>query len=465
MVFSSYSFLLLALPFLIVVYILAPEKLRNAILLLFSLGFYAWGGMKYLVVMLLSIAINYIFGIAIDRSNNMGMYVSRIVLAVSICFNLLLLGYYKYTDFLIETINNITEYSIPIRNIVLPIGISFYTFQSMSYLIDVYRGTIKLQRNPFKLALYISLFPQLIAGPIVRYTDIAREIDNRELSKKNFEDGIFRFSVGLSKKVLIANFIGEYARCAFGLRPGEISLVSAWLGAISFTMQIYYDFSGYSDMAIGLGRMFGFHFCENFNYPYISKSITEFWRRWHMSLSSWFRDYVYIPLGGNRKGIGRQIINILIVWVLTGLWHGASWNFVLWGFYYAGLLIIEKLLSKSVKLHWSVSRTLTVFLIIIGWIIFQTNDINHTGMYLRALLDITTNNRLFAQQITRFIREYGLVLVVAIVGATPVVKNTVEKTGVLRIQGVRVILFLLMMGASLARIVVSSYNPFIYFRF
>lgn len=469
MLFSSYSFLLIALPLLIIVYYILPQRFRNICLLFASLGFYAWSGAKYLLIMFASILVNYLFAILISECKKPAF--RTLAMTAGVVADLLILGYFKYYMFLVENINSIFDAGIGVRNIVLPIGISFYTFQGMSYIIDVKRGTTGVQKNILKLALYISLFPQLIAGPIVRYTAIRDEIDSRSVDAASMENGIFRFVIGLSKKVLIANTIGEYAAACFSAGEARLSIVTAWLGAIAFTLQIYYDFSGYSDMAIGIGRIFGFHFPENFNYPYISSSITEFWRRWHMTLSSWFRDYVYIPLGGNRKGLARQIVNILIVWMLTGFWHGASYNFILWGLYYGILLMIEKIVSTKfdVRLPGWIKHVVTLVLIVIGWVIFQADDLSHAAYYLRAMFDVHTNRRLFLIQFRRFIDEQGVVLFSAILGSTPLVSSVAKKVMSKMRGGVAVAVktgvFLALLFLCVMRIVVSSYNPFIYFRF
>ena len=470
MVFSSYSFLLLAFPLLILVYFLVPDRIKNGVLLLFSLGFYAWSGPGYLLLMLASVAINYVFGLFVNSAT--GEKKRKFLLSISIVMNLSLLMYFKYFNFIIDNLNSALKLSITFPEVLLPIGISFYTFQGMSYVIDVYRRQVEAQKNPFGIALYISLFPQLIAGPIVRYKDVAKEIESRHILVSEIEEGMFRFAIGLGKKVLIANVLGEYADYAFSLMPGQLSLVTAWLGALCFTLQIYYDFSGYSDMAIGIGKIFGFHFVENFNYPYVAGSITEFWRRWHISLSSWFRDYVYIPLGGNRKGIVRQIFNIAVVWMLTGFWHGAAWNFVLWGMYYALLLIIEKFLLAKVldRIPVAFSHIFTLLLVVFGWVIFQSTGIEQISLMFSTMFDISTNSYLFKSQIYRFLKEYGIIFTFAAIGTTPVVKLMAEKlysemrSSVARVT-IRTALFIGLLFFSVMRIVVSSYNPFIYFRF
>ena len=337
MLFTSISFLYYFLPALIIIYFITPKKYKNIILLIASLLFYFYGEPKYVFLMILEIIIAYIGAILIDKYKNQ----SKNILIITLFIHVFLLIIFKYTDFIIQTINDISNANIKLLNIALPIGISFYTFQIISYIIDVYSGKVKVQRNIIKLATYVSLFPQLVAGPIVRYQTVEKELDNRVHSFNNFADGIRRFSVGLAKKVLIANALGELCSKASALN--EATVIFYWIFGISYMLQLYFDFSAYSDMAIGLGRIFGFHFPENFNYPYISKSITEFWRRWHISLSTWFKDYVYIPLGGNRDGKYKQIRNILIVWLLTGIWHGANWTFLIWGLLFGIILIIEKI--------------------------------------------------------------------------------------------------------------------------
>ena len=339
MLFTSISFLYYFLPITIILYFIVPKKIKNFILFIASMLFYFYGEPKYIYLMLTEILIAYIGAILIDKYKKKGILIATIFIHIG------LLCIFKYTDFIIENTNNIFNLKIPTLRIILPIGISFYTFQILSYIIDVYKGKVSVQKSFLKLATYVSLFPQLIAGPIVRYETIEKELDNRKHNFENFAYGVRRFSIGIAKKVLIANMLGEL--CNYFIGTDEKSIMFYWIFGISYTLQIYFDFSAYSDMAIGLGRIFGFHFLENFNYPYISKSITEFWRRWHISLSSWFRDYIYIPLGGNREGIKKQIRNILIVWLLTGIWHGASWNFVVWGLMFGIILIIEKLFENN----------------------------------------------------------------------------------------------------------------------
>ena len=342
MVFSSLLFLFYFLPAVLAVYFIVPRKAKNVVLLLFSLFFYAWGEPVYILLMLFSICMDYLLGLWMERVKQAPGRAKK-VLALAVVLNVALLGFFKYADFFVENLNALTGLAIPALQIPLPIGISFYTFQAMSYLIDLYRGDVPVQRNIISFGTYVSLFPQLIAGPIVRMRTVVGELADRRENFDDFSSGVKRFVTGLGKKVLIANTVGAVWSQISAMEIRELPVLTAWIGLFAFTFQIYFDFSGYSDMAIGLGRMFGFHFLENFDYPYISKSITEFWRRWHISLSSWFKEYVYIPLGGNRKGFPKQIRNILIVWLLTGFWHGASWNFVAWGLYFGVLLIAEKL--------------------------------------------------------------------------------------------------------------------------
>ena len=380
MVFSSFVFLLVFLPIVLILYFLCPAKGRNLVLLLASLLFYAWGEPVYVLIMLFSTVFDYTNGRIIEYYKDRGFYKrAKVALVVDLVGNLAILGFFKYADFVIENVNSVTGAGISLLRIALPIGISFYTFQTMSYTIDVYRGEVPAQKNILDFATYVVLFPQLIAGPIVQYKTIAEELSGRKHNLEDISQGVFRFVVGLGKKVILANQIGALYTEISGM--GEISVATAWLGAIAYSFQIYFDFSGYSDMAIGLGRIFGFHFLENFNFPYMAKSITDFWRRWHISLSSWFREYVYIPLGGNRKGMARQLVNIMIVWFLTGLWHGASWNFILWGVYYGVLLMIEKLfLLKLLKKLPSWVGHVYSGADVPDWQYYVEDDRDHIGM-------------------------------------------------------------------------------------
>lgn len=470
MLFSSYSFLILFLPLLIIVYYIIPAKFRNYLLLIASLGFYAWGGPKYLLVMLLSIGINYVCGLLVDPSR-FSPQAAKWAVVLAVILNLSLLGYYKYTDFFLSNINTVLKSDIPLPHIVLPIGISFYTFQGMSYVFDVKRGTGKVLKNPLSLALYISLFPQLIAGPIVRYETIAYQLNNRTTNIDDLEKGMYRFAIGLAKKVLLANMAGELAAKCFEMNPGSLDIVTAWVGAIAFSVQFFFNFCGYSDMAIGLGHIFGFSFPENFNYPYIADSITDFWRRWHISLSTWFRDYVYIPLGGNRKGQARQYLNLLIVWMLTGFWHGAAWNFIIWGLYYAVLLMIEKFLKATFKVKVSsvIKHIYTILGFIIGNIIFNASSVGYAWGYVKALFGGNGIQHTELSNLYYYVCEYGLILLLGCIAATPLIKNTAlkicAKANPKAVFVLKLVTFLGILMLCIMRLVVSSFNPFIYFRF
>ena len=461
MLFSSIPFLFYFLPAVLAVYFLVPRWLKNAVLLIFSLVFYAWGEPVYVLLMISTICLFYGCGIAIGKSRTEKQ--KKLWLTVSVVVSLGLLAVFKYADFLISNVNSITGLQIPLLRIALPIGISFYTFQCLSYTIDVYRGDAQVQKNIVSFGAYVSLFPQLIAGPIVRYVDVARELDNRTHSWNDVALGLRRFLVGLGKKILIANQLGELTNI-FRDSP-EKSVLFYWIYAIAFALHIYFDFSGYSDMAIGLGRVFGFHFIENFNYPYLSKSIAEFWRRWHMSLGSWFRDYVYIPLGGNRVGKGRWVFNILVVWMLTGLWHGAAWNFILWGLLYAAFLLLEKWVPGLQKLPGILRRAYVLLVVIIGFVLFNAADISQAisdiaGMFGLGGVPLVTGQTLY------YLRSYGLLFVTAFVGATPVVKNLACKIEGKPVGAVlEAIMMLLLLFVCSAYLVDGSFNPFLYFRF
>lgn len=438
MLFSSNTFLFGFLPAVVVLYYLCPRRCRNVLLLVSSLIFYGWGEPKYVLLMLVSILLNYFCGLAAARQQSRQRS-TRGVLVLGVVLNLGMLGFFKYGKFF---------FGSAFPDIPLPIGISFYIFQAMSYLIDVCRREVEVQKNVLTFGTYVTLFPQLIAGPIVRYRDVAEMLECRRENLPQFSRGVQRFVVGLSKKVLLANTFGA----AWNVLQVTTGTAAAWLGLLCYTLQIYFDFSGYSDMAIGLGQLFGFTFLENFNYPYISASITEFWRRWHISLSTWFKEYVYIPLGGNRKGLARQIFNILVVWLLTGLWHGASWNFVLWGGYYAALLILEKcwMLKAGEKLPPVLRRMLTMVLVMLGWALFYFENLGALGAFL---------GRLFTAVPSAGIAFYLPVTALGCLCATPALKR-VKLPDAVR-WGLCVVLLLLCV-ASLAR---QSYNPFIYFRF
>ena len=463
MLFTSISFFYYFLPTIIILYFITPKKYRNYILLIFSIIFYMYGEPKYVILMLVEILVAYFGALLIDK------YKSKEIFLITIIIHIGLLCVFKYTDLFIGTINSIFKTNISFLNIALPIGISFYTFQILSYVIDVYRGKVKVQKNILKLATYVSLFPQLIAGPIVRYETICDELDNRDETIEKFSLGVRRFIIGLAKKVLIANMLGEL--CTKFSLVDERSVLFYWIFAISYMLQVYFDFSAYSDMAIGLGKMFGFTFLENFNYPFISKSITEFWRRWHISLSSWFKDYVYIPLGGSRKGTLKLVRNILIVWFLTGIWHGAAYNFIIWGLFIGVFLVIEKLwLSKYIsKLPKFLRNIYVLFIIMISFIMFNAGSINEAFFNIKGLFGL--NKEVFINNYTiYYLKSYLIVLIIAIFGATPLFKNIIEKLKKSKclnkiinvLEPIFLIILLLLVTAYL---IDSSYNPFLYFRF
>lgn len=470
MLFSSLIFLFVFLPSVLFLYYISPAKLKNFVLLVFSLFFYGYGEPRSLFVMLFSIFMNYVLGILADRyrSSKTKAYT---VLTVTAIANLAVIGYYKYTDFFIENFNALFGLSIPLLHIVMPIGISFFTFQGMSYVIDVYRGHGQAQKNPLNVALYISLFPQLIAGPIVRYETVAEQINKRYVNIDKFTSGIERFILGLSKKVLIANSMGFVADQVFKIDPSQMSVLLAWIGVLAYTAQIYFDFSGYSDMAIGLGRMLGFEFLENFNYPYISKSITEFWRRWHISLSTWFRDYVYIPLGGNRISRGKFIRNILVVWLLTGFWHGAAWNFIAWGLYFGLLLLLEKfLLGKHLQRLWQPLQHLYALLfIVLGWVLFRAESLSYAAGYIKAMFGLA-GQQIVSSQALYYVFEYKFEFIVALIASTPVYPMLQKKLqndsmGLLLSYYIKYFLLIGLFGLCIMYLINSTFNPFIYFRF
>ena len=457
MLFSSISFLYYFLPCVLVLYFLVPRHFKNVILLITSLFFYAWGEPRLVLLMLVTIAIGYVLGILIEKDAEH----KKLYLILAIVSFLGALAYFKYANFFVDNFNQVTGLSIPLVRGALPIGISFYTFQILSYNIDVYRGEVKAQRNPIDLAAYITMFPQLIAGPIVRYKDVAVQLESREHNISKVADGIRRFVFGLSKKILIANVLGEMSE-GFRLSDDK-SVLFYWMYAMAFSLHIYFDFSGYSDMAIGLGKIFGFDFLENFNYPYISKSITEFWRRWHISLGNWFRDYVYIPLGGSRVKRGRHLFNILVVWMLTGFWHGAAWNFIIWGLYFAVLLVIEKtFLLKYLERTKVLSHIYVLFAVVVSFVIFNASSITQVmadigGMFGRGDLPLVSGEALY------YLKSYAAIGILAIVGATPLPKKIVSKWKGLQYAEPVVLLVLLIMIT--AYLVDGSFNPFLYFRF
>ena len=466
MVFSGIPFLYYFLPATVLLYLAAPRKLKNAVLLLASLVFYAWGEQRLVLLFAATILLGWLLGLLIERFR--GKVWSRVFLWLSVLTTLGLLGYFKYADFFIESLNSAFGLSLPLLRVALPIGISFYTFQLLSYTVDVYRGDVAAQKNIIDFAAYVAMFPQLIAGPIVRYSDIAGQLTERKHSLDKIASGIRRFVVGLGKKVLIANVLGQL--CTQFRQTAQPSVLFHWLYAVAFMLQIYFDFSGYSDMAIGLGRLFGFDFPENFNYPYISKSITEFWRRWHMTLGSWFRDYVYIPLGGNRRGIGRQLFNILVVWMLTGLWHGAAWNFVLWGVFYALLLTAEKLgLKKVLDAHGALGHVYVLLAVLLGFVLFNADSLGQAGQDIVGMFAFG-KLPLFSAEAVYYLRSYGVVLLLAVIGATSLPKRAIAALSGNRVlsRGWNVLEPLLLTGLLVvvtAYLVDGSFNPFLYFRF
>lgn len=467
MLFSSVPFLYWFLPCVLILYAIVPRILKNIILLLSSLFFYGYGEPRYVIWMVVAIISAYIFGLLIERYETFPQ-LSKLFLVLSVISSITMLGYFKYANFFIQNINSVTGISLPLLKITLPIGISFYTFQILSYTVDVYRKNVKAQKNIIDLATYVALFPQLIAGPIVRYADIAEQLKERKHSIDKISTGISRFIIGLSKKILIANLLGEL--CTIFKASNEKSVLFFWLYAIAYSLHIYFDFSGYSDMAIGLGKIFGFNFLENFNYPFISNSITEFWRRWHMSLSSWFRDYVYIPLGGNRKGKKRQLLNIFIVWMLTGFWHGASWNFIIWGLYFAVLLIIEKLwLLKYLQKSRVLSHIYVIIATVISFVIFDAANMSEALSYIKAMF-FCGNYPLISNEFIYYFHSYYVILIFAIIGSTPLPnmiwsfykRSSFGKKISIFIEPVALVLLLIICTAFL---VDGSFNPFLYFRF
>lgn len=467
MLFSSIPFLFYFLPCVLILYLIAPKCLKNTVLLLSSLVFYAWGEPRYVIWMLLAITLGYIFGLLIERFKEKKR-ISKLFMILSVASSLAMLGYFKYVDFFIGNFNAITGLSVPLLKIALPIGISFYTFQILSYTVDVYRGDVAAQKNPIDLAAYVALFPQLIAGPIVRYSDVAEQLKSRTHTFEKTALGARRFMIGLGKKILIANILGEL--CDTFRASDDKSVLFFWLYAVAYSLHIYFDFSGYSDMAIGLGKIFGFDFLENFNYPYISASITEFWRRWHMSLGSWFRDYVYIPLGGNRVSRLRHLFNIFVVWMLTGFWHGAAWNFIVWGLFFAVLLMVEKLwLLKYLKNSRVLSHIYVVVLIIISFVIFDASSMGQAFSYIGSMFG-AGGYPLVSTEFLYYLRSYGVVLILGIIGATPLPKklwNRIAATNIgsnIMTFAEPIALSALLLCCS-AYLVDGSYNPFLYFRF
>ncbi len=473
MVFSSTVFTFLFLPVVLALYYLAKERYRNAILLAASILFYAYGEPYFVFIMLASVLLNYLFALWIDKHR--GTRKASVILAADVILNLGILFVFKYLDFSIRVIDSVFKRDLAPIGIALPIGISFFTFQAMSYVIDVYRGTAAVQKNPLNVALYISFFPQLIAGPIVRYNTIAEQIQKRTCSLEKFGEGAKRFMTGFGKKVILANNLALVAEEAFRQTDfASGTLAYSWLGAIAFSLQIFYDFSGYSDMAIGLGKMFGFEFLENFDYPYISASVTEFWRRWHMSLGQWFRDYVYIPLGGSRKGTGRTIRNLLIVWLLTGIWHGANYTFIFWGLAYYVLLLVEKYVirpgkrGKVIRVFW---RIVTLLCVNFLWVLFNSPSMNYAMNYLLSMAGwFRTPLGLTAPAVLRIFREYGIYYLLGILFAMPVWKKlegklAASKKGCAVLSYVFPVLYMLMFLWAVSFLILGAHNPFIYFNF
>lgn len=466
MVFSSTIFLCVYLPLVLLGYYICPKKGRNLFLLIVSLVFYAWGEPKYVFLMIFSILVNYIFGRLMDkhRENKKRL---KLMLVLSVVIDIGLLSVFKYTDFIITNVNAIFGANFDLLNIALPIGISFYTFQAMSYTIDVYRNDVRVQKNLIDFGMYITMFPQLIAGPIVRYADVQDQLADRSVTTADFSEGVMRFVVGLGKKVLLANQMGAVWSDIYAL-GGDVSALMAWTGAIAYTFQIYFDFSGYSDMAIGLGRMFGFKFPENFRYPYQSVSITDFWRRWHITLSTWFKEYLYIPLGGNRRGLARQALNLLIVWSLTGFWHGAGWNFVMWGLYYFVILFIEKLfLLKALdKLPKFFRHVYALLLIIIGWVIFASDDVSVLLPYLGSMFG--ANGAIGGMDVYTLLTKAVLLIICCIASTELPKKLFLSAAGAMNEKAaftLKSVLMIALLAMSMILLIGDSYNPFLYFRF
>ena len=469
MLFPSEVFLFVFLPVVLVIYYGLLRKnmvLKNTFLLLASLFFYAWGEPKYVFLMIATILFNWFYGILIDKVRDRKIPV-RVIMCLMVFTNVGILGWYKYSGFAVSQVNRFLHTNLTVPEVVLPIGISFFTFQAMSYAIDVYRGNGKVQKNPLQVGLYVSLFPQLIAGPIVRYETVAEQIEHRVENWADFSAGVTRFCVGLGKKVLIANNMAVVADAAFNLIINDefqASMGMAWLGAISYTLQIFFDFSGYSDMAIGLGRMFGFHFEENFNYPYISKTVSEFWRRWHISLQTWFRDYVYFPLGGSRVSKPRMILNLLIVWGLTGIWHGANWTFIAWGLLYFVILTFEKLSGLSRKNYWW-GHIYTMVLVIIGWVIFRAINLGDAILYIKAMFGIGAKG-IIDKAVFAYIAQNWIYYVFALIGCAPIMPWIDKKLANNKAwQAVYAVGMVVVLVVSVSFISNNAYNPFIYFNF
>ena len=481
MVFSSTIFLFFFLPLTLLAYFVVGPRGRNAILLAASLLFYAWGETVYLLVMLFSIAANYLFGLLIDQARQRGRR-GRLAFVFAVATNLGLLGFFKYANFFVDNLNQLLQVlgvaPVEVGRVHLPIGISFFTFQALSYIIDLYRDETRVQRSLLNFALYKALFPQLIAGPIVRYRDVAREIEQRTVSLHDFAGGVQRFIIGLGKKVLIANVMGRAADTIFATPAETLPATLAWIGAIAYMLQIYFDFSGYSDMAIGLGRMFGFHFLENFNYPYIARSVREFWRRWHISLSTWFRDYLYIPLGGNRHGPVRTGANLLLVFLLCGLWHGASWTFLIWGVYHGIFLVLERVPAVRWlldRLPAPVQHAYVLLVVLVGWVFFRADTFAHALAYLQAMVDFSRPPLFNSQLFLALNNEFSLTLVAAVIGSAPVfalLQRWRAGRPIVPAPAIRWLAVTAQVGSlgfvlvySIAAVLGGAHNPFLYFRF
>ena len=469
MLFSSITFLFLFLPIMLAVYYIEPFRLKNGLLLIGSLFFYAWGEPVYIILMVLSILLNYFCGMDIENNSENEAKAKR-SLIFAVVVNILLLVFFKYFGFFVESINGLFQVHIPYRELALPIGISFYTFQELSYIIDVYRGKVKAQHSLVDFALYVSLFPQLIAGPIVCYEEIEEQLSSRKISARKLGNGAMLFIVGLAKKVILANTMGEIFEQITSTATSNLTVLMAWLGCITYAFQIYFDFSGYSDMAIGLGRMFGFEFRKNFDIPYVSKSVTEFWRRWHISLSSWFREYVYIPLGGNRVTISRNILNLMIVWALTGMWHGAAWNFIVWGLYYGVILVFEKYVWGAIvdSLPAALQHVYALVLILVGWVFFFSPSLGAAIRYLFAM--VGGGAGFVDREVFFVIFTHWLFYLLAVIASTAVggkvlkkILNCSRKSAVR--TAVTIVVFFGMLAVSVAYLITSTYNPFLYFRF
>ena len=457
MLFSSLLFIFIFFPIFLLIYYLVPFKLKNIILLIFSLIFYAWGEPKYIILLIIVTLLNYICGLIINKFDN--QKIKKTIMITCVVLNLALLGYFKYTNFIIDNLNNL-GLNLNVLNIALPLGISFYIFQTMSYTIDLYRNKVTVEKNFLNFLTYVSMFPQLVAGPIVRYEEVTKELKSRKIDFHSFTEGLFIFLTGFFEKVLIANNVGHLHSLIIG-DISNISVLTAWLGIIAYALQIYFDFNGYSTMALGMGKMLGFNYPKNFNYPYIATSITDFWRRWHITLSSWFRDYVYIPLGGNRVKKLRWLINIMIVWSLTGIWHGASWNFALWGIYFGIILILEKLFIGKIieKFPKAFKHIYALFFILIGWLIFFCDDLNLLYNYIPKIF---ANPNIIDNEFVFYIKNYMIFLISGIMFSIPIV-NKIKKTKLIKV--LTGVLYIFLFIVCISQLCSDSYNPFLYFRF